>query len=203
MTWLIPVGIALTSNLDNLAAGAALGAQQRRISAAANLVVALITGLATWGAMSLGTSITHAVGRTVPELIGALALIVIGLVSLAATLRRAEAPQRSGKLAAVGAELVGRLGVGVGAPGEAVSLAQAGVLGVALSLNNLATGVAAGAAGVSTSLTTFAAVVFSFGLVALGASLGGVLARRVPRRASGVVGGLMLVTLGLAALVGR
>lgn len=204
MTWLIPLGIALTSNLDNLAAGAAAGAQRRKIGPAANVVVALITALATWGAMSLGASITHAVGRTLPEVIGALALIAIGLGSLAATVRRAEAPEHSGKVGALGADLTRRLGVRtVGVPGEAVSLAQAGVLGVALSLNNLATGIAAGAAGVSTSLTTLAAAIFSFALVALGASLGALLARRVPRRASSMAGGVLLVTLGIAALVGR
>lgn len=204
MTWLIPLGIALTSNLDNFAGGAALGAQRRKIAAAANLVVALITALATWGAMSLGASITHAVGRTLPEVIGALALIAIGLFSLAATFRRAEAAEHSGTVAALGAELVRGLGAhAVGAPGEAVSLAQAAALGVALSLNNLATGIAAGAAGVSTSLTTLAAAIFSFALVGLGAKLGALLAERVPRRASSVVGGVLLVTLGLAALVGR
>ncbi|MDA8296233.1 MAG: manganese efflux pump [Actinomycetota bacterium] len=204
MSWLIPLGVALTSNLDNLAAGAALGAQRRRVAAGANVVVALITALATWCAMSLGAAISHAIDRSVLNVAGAAALIAIGLASLAPTLGRNRLSDRPERVRALRVALIGGWRTRpVGAPGEAVSLAQAGGLGVALSLNNLATGLAAGAAGASTLFTTLDAAVLSFVFVALGASVGSRLARRVSDRAGGLLGGVLLVTLGVAALLGR
>ncbi len=204
MSWLIPLGIALSSNLDNLAAGAGLSAQGRRIAAAPNLVVALITALATWCAMSLGASIDHAIGRSVLEVIGALALIAIGLVSLVTRPGRAGMADRAARVRALGSGLTPRWRArSVGSPGEAVTLAQACVLGVALSLNNIATGVAAGAAGASTLVTTLDAAVLSFVLVAVGASVGSRIARRISERAGSALGGVLLVALGVTALLGR
>lgn len=211
MIWLIPLGIALTSNLDNLGAGAAIGAQGRRIAAVPNLVIALITALVTWCAMSVGTSITREVPGSVLKVLGALALIAIGLVPLVALIRRTpppapapapEVPRRPGRLRSVLVVLTRSWRERAALRrGNEVSLAQAGVLGVALSLNNLATGVAAGVAGVSTLLTTLDAAVLSFVLVALGARLGARVAQRVSGRASTALGGVLLVGVGVAALV--
>ncbi len=204
MNWFIPLGIALTSNLDNLAAGAAIGAQGRRIAVIPNLLIALITALATWSAMSAGASITHAVPESLFSVIGAVALITIGLVLLVTAFRHAPVPCRAGRLPSALFAL-GQLPetCALRRHENEVSLAQAGVLGVALSLNNLATGVAAGLAGVSVLLTTIEAAVLSFLLVALGAGLGSRATLRVSRRVSGVLGSMLLVGVGIAGLFAR
>lgn len=203
MTWLIPLGVAFTSNLDNLTAGAALGAQHRRIGMIPNVIVALITALATWCAMRLG-ALTHVIAGSVLNVIGALALIGIGVVSVVVASKRDQASNRSERRGASRSALIRAWTTRcIGMPDEAVSLGQAGVLGIALSLNNLATGVAAGAAGASAWLTTLAAAFISIAFVALGSKGGFRLARRFSQRASSIVGGLLLVTLGIAALFSR
>jgi putative sporulation protein YtaF len=204
LNWFIPLGVALTSNLDNLAAGAAIGTQGRRIAVTPNLLIALITALATWCAMSVGASITHAVPESLLSVIGAVALIMIGLVPLVTAFRHTLVPCRAGRLVSALAALSQLPETyALRRHENEVSLAQAGVLGVALSLNNLATGVAAGAVGVSILLTTIEAAALSFLLVALGAGLGSRATLRVSRRLSSVLGSMLLVGVGMAALFAR
>jgi putative Mn2+ efflux pump MntP len=74
------------------------------------------------------------------------------------------------------------------------------VLGVALALNNIASGVPAGAAGMSPILTTGLAGLLSLLCVGGGARLGSALARRVARRYAPALAGVMLIAVGTLAL---
>lgn len=200
MTWLVPFLIAVSANLDNLAVGVALGAQGGRLAPRANGLIAAITALATWLAIALGASVARLVPASLPTALGAAALIAMGAGSVLASLAFGVGGSSGRARRTSVAALLARVAV---RRGEPVSLAQATALGGALSLNNLATGVAAGAAGASALLTTLDAGALSFVLVGVGLRCGVALAARVVGRAASVLGGLLLIAVGVVTVLVR
>jgi putative Mn2+ efflux pump MntP len=76
--WLAAVLIAITSNLDNLTIGIALGLRPLRVTVVTNVAIAVLTMIGTAAAMSLGSTLGHALPPARAGLLGGLALIGIG-----------------------------------------------------------------------------------------------------------------------------
>ena len=194
MLWLSAVFVAALSNLDNLAAGFALGIRDARIRVAPNTVIAAVTMAGTAVAMTSG----RALSRLTPPLLaadaGSLIIIAIGawtVVAAARALRRPAAGSVHGYAAVLGAKR-----------GEPVSLREAFALGVALSLNNIGAGLGAGVAGVSPLATTLLAGAISLVCVGGGSGIGGSVGRVVLGRPAPLLAGVGLVGIGIAMLCG-
>ena len=85
---------------------------------------------------------------------------------------------------------------------EAISTREAVLLGIALSCNNVATGIAAGASGVSLIATTILSGMFSFVCVASGSQLGATTGTRLLGRFAPLLAGIMLVGVGVVLEAG-
>jgi putative Mn2+ efflux pump MntP len=181
MHWLSAVVIAAVSNLDNLSAGLAFGLRGRRIMIAPNALIAVVTMAGTAGAMTSG----RAIGRLLPSglagALGAAIIVAIGVVTLVGWPPTRQ-PALSGE--------------------QTLSWHEALVLGVALSLNNIGSGVGAGIAGVSPVVTTLLAGLFSLLCVGGGSRLGRSLSRVLLPGLARFVAGVVLVGLGVAMLTG-
>jgi putative Mn2+ efflux pump MntP len=178
--------IAAVSNLDNLAAGIALGLRGTRIALAPNLLIAGVTMTGTAAAMTSG----HLLARLLPPQaagsVGAVIIVSIGV----GTVLRSRSP-------------VGQPAAGIRQPPgvpRMIAWREAVPLAIALSLNNVGTGVGAGIAGIPPLMTTVLAGAFSLLCVGSGAEVGQ-LAPLMGRQA-GRVAGLALVCLGGAMLAG-
>jgi putative Mn2+ efflux pump MntP len=181
LQWLAALLIAAVSNFDNLGVGIACGARGTRIDAKANLVIAAMTMAATGAAVTIGGALFNIVPAEVSELAGPLIIIVIGLGTVRSSVRARWYP-------------------GIEEADHVVSLRDAIVLGVALSINNLATGVGAGAAGIPAVATTASAGVFSLVFVEKGSRFGKTCGQLLLGRCAPLVAGIVLVALGLAML---
>ncbi|MBV9165103.1 MAG: manganese efflux pump [Solirubrobacterales bacterium] len=191
MIWVSAVFIAAVSNLDNLAAGFAFGMRGRGITAAPNLVIAAVTMVATAGAITFGRALSHLMPHDVASALGALIIIAIGGATIASSLHTVCQPtsdRRSRRRP--------------GGTSDAISSREALVLGVALSLNNVGSGVGAGVAGVSPLVTTALAGVFSLICVGGGSRTGSSVGRLVGGWPAPIIGGLVLVGVGTAILSG-
>jgi putative sporulation protein YtaF len=153
--------------------------------------------------MGLGAAVTRHLALSVAQLLGGLVLIAIGVwmtVSGVAGLRREATARRS-------AALDGRVGllrdplaaVTARLSGATVSKREALALGVALALNNVASGIPAGAAGLSPILVTALAGVLSLLCIGCGARVGTEVGQRLAGRYAPTLAGVLLLTVGALA----
>src|SRR5215471_4059233 len=107
-----------------------------RIRAIANLIIAAVTMAGTAGAMSFGRALSKFIASPVAGSLGAAIIIGVGAATILASLDAGGAPHRSSMLDRA---LRGRRRDAT----DHVCYRQAFVLGLALSLNNVASGVGA------------------------------------------------------------
>jgi putative Mn2+ efflux pump MntP len=173
-----------------------------RIAAAPNAVIAAVTMAATAAAMTSGRALSNVLPPSLAATLGASIISAIGVWTILASLHALRSPASS---AAPGIGSLQRnryrpsLGPG---PNQVISLREAFVLGVALSINNAAAGVGAGIAGVSPLATTLLAGALSLICVAGGSRVGLSLGRLIGGSRASVISGLILLGLGAMILTG-
>ena len=187
VVWFSAVLIAAVSNLDNLAVGVALGLRGTRIALLRNVLIAGVTMAGTAGAMTSGHALARLLRPSVAGSVGAVIIVSIGVMTVVASRSPVREPAaRSGRIPR---------------PAGMLSWREAGLLAIALSLNNVGTGVGAGIAGIPPLLTTMLAGAFSLWCVGGGSQVGR-LAGPVVGRHARLVAGVGLVCLGSAMLAG-
>ena len=178
--WFSAVLIAAVSNLDNLAAGVAFGMRDTRIAAGPNVVIAAVTMAATAAAMTSGHMLAHVLPPSLAAALGAAIICTIGVWTVLASLHDVRSP----------------------APDKVITCREAIALGVALALNNAATGVGAGVAGIPPLATTLLAGSLSLVCVGGGSRVGLSLGRLVGGRWASRMSGLLLLGVGVVMLSG-
>jgi putative sporulation protein YtaF len=187
--------IAIASNLDNAGVGIAYGVRKIQISWLANLIIALISGIATYLAGVAGDVVTQYVPGKTSTWIGATMMLLVGLWVMTEPWRRRWQSGRSQH------NMMARI---LRDPAEAdfdksktIGLTEAFVLGIALALNALAGGFDAGIVHIGILVTAWAVAVCSFALLGVTAYLG----RRFVPRSMGAfatqIAGLLLIVIGL------
>ncbi|MCL6454524.1 MAG: manganese efflux pump [Alicyclobacillus sp.] len=193
---LVVLAIAVASNLDNAGVGIAYGVRGVQISPLANTLIALISGLATWLSGVAGQIIVHYVSGRTASIIGGVVVVLVGLWVMTEPLR-----DRVRKRSAAQGGLLGRIlrdpTVADFDASKTISLSEASVLGVALSLNALAGGFDAGMAHIGVWQTACGVGIFSYVLLGLCAYAGRrFAAERLGSRAT-VLAGVLLILVGL------
>lgn len=199
MYWLAAVAIALTSNIDNLAAGLSLGLRSTRISITSNFIIAIISMLSTDLSMYLGHSIARLIPTSLIDMLGGLVIATIGFITILGSRHKFKMTLKVSNM---------RISTWIGRilknqpnqepkHNETVSLRDTLLLGIALSCNNVATGVAAGASGISMLVTSVLVGIFSLILVGAGSKLGSTAAMRLFGRFAPLIAGILLVGVGL------
>jgi putative Mn2+ efflux pump MntP len=193
---LLPVVlIATVANVDNLGIGVALGVRGVRVEAIPNLIIAAATMTATAAAMSSGRALSRIVPASTAASLGSVIIIAVG----AATVRASVAALRvqMGSRVWPGSQVVGRH-----ARSDRLSYREALVLGLALSLNNVGSGIGSGVAGVQPLATTLLAGAFSVVCLSGGSSVGRSLGRPLLGEHARLASGLALLAIGIAMLSG-
>jgi putative sporulation protein YtaF len=202
MLWLSVALIAVVSNLDNLAAGVALGMRDSRVSAAPNAVIAGVTMAATAVTMTPGRVLSHVIPPSVATAIGASVISGMGAWAVFTSIPRERMPQ-SRLASGIGRLRSARSSLSSELPRrEVISSRDALFLGVALAANNVATGVGAGIAGVPPVTTTLLAGALSLLCVGGGSKVGLSLGRLIGATAASLMSGLILLGVGAAILAG-
>ena len=187
--------IAAVSNLDNLGVGVALGIRGTRIAALPNLIIATVTMAGTAGAMSFGRALSSLLSPSTAAALGSLIIIGVGAGTMVASLNAVQAPTRRGALDR--GSRAGRRD-----RTDCASCRQALVLGLALSLNNVGSGIGAGVAGISPLATTLLAGAFSLLCIGGGSSAAQLFAWPLVGSRAPLVSGLALLLVGVVMLSG-
>jgi putative sporulation protein YtaF len=205
MDFLSVVLLAISSNLDNLGVGISYGTRQVKISWKVNLIIALMTSIGTLLSMTFGSYIADSLNPTFSSAVGSLIIMgagawVIFLDRHHGRLGRERGPvsiydvPRS--IVRVLAFLKEPLRADLDASGT-LSLYEGSLLGLALTINNVSSGIGAGMAGVNAVFTTILVFMLSIVMLSGGVVLGLSFAARWLGDKAGLVGGILLIFIGL------
>ena len=192
-TLIASIVLAISTNLDNLAVGVAYGIKQVKIDLKANLAIALLSGLSTFMAMSLGDRIAQILPPILARATGSTLLILIGLLATWEVYRRQsqdlspEQPSQTQPWLADNDRTPQRM-----------TLLQAVMLGIALTLTNFSTGLAAGMAQLDLVLTSGLSSFSSLLTIGGGVFLGAIATTQIPQHRLEWASGLLLIGLGLS-----
>jgi putative sporulation protein YtaF len=188
--------IALVSNLDNLAIGISLGIRSTKIPALSNGIIAVITMAGTYLSMNAGEFISGYISSKTTNLLGAAIIVIIGAWSIVNSLylRTARTTDSDNHEHIYGNRSPADVDV---FHKHVISIKESAGLSISLALNNLATGLGAGATGISPIWTTIAVGVFSLLFIGFGSKFGFTLSRSWLGSYSKIVAGILLILIGI------
>lgn len=189
---------SLSFNLDNIVIGTAYGIKKIKIGPAANLTIAAVTTLGTWGSMSLGKYVSGFLPHALANALGAGVIILLGVYFVLQSLMgiRKKTSQKELALKDVSdmmdyAETSDRNRDGK------IEVKEAFLVALGLMLNNLGTGIAASISDVNVCLTTILTFVLSIVTVLLGEAAGRHALAKLFGKYAPLFSGILLIILGI------
>ncbi|PWW05117.1 putative sporulation protein YtaF [Paenibacillus cellulosilyticus] len=195
MHWVSVVIIGIAANIDNLGVGITFGARSTRVPWLSNLVIALISASAAFVAMTAGSLLAHLFPVLWGNVIGGLILIAMGLWGIRSQLikgKMGRAPDVQEREAASDPN-TGQSN----REKRMVSRAESVSIGLALSVNAMASSFGAGISGVSPLLCSLSVGLFSYLTVELGVRIGIRFARSPLGRYAEFIGCALLILIGI------
>lgn len=197
----ISISIGIIANLDNLGIGISYGLQKIRIPLFSNLLIAIISSVATAFAMIMGTFLSRIF--PIANFIGALSLIAIGLwISFGSILQKNVFPSlyKRSKIFSFIMDILRNPAKADRNANGIICNCEAIILGISLSLNSFVTGLGAGLSRLS--LIPVAVSVFFFSLLTIcsGYELGNRSNFLRFGHLSEIISGTLLVALGIYGL---
>ncbi|WP_217558761.1 sporulation membrane protein YtaF [Paenibacillus sp. GbtcB18] len=209
MAWLVILGFAISSSLDNLGVGISYGIRKIRIGMLSNLIVAGVCFLFSYTGIWFGKWISSVLPGMLPVLLSAFSLFFIGIriILMAAPGKEPEVASSPSKRNENGLRSILRNPEQVDRDNSKhIGIAESFILGIALSANALTNGLSAGLLGLSPFAISLTAAFGSFLTVWLGVWLGGKVARiRIGSFTLGqfgtLVSGMMLLVIAANSLL--
>lgn len=207
---LLSIAIAIAANLDNLGVGIAYGIQKIKISHMANLIIAFISFAATWLSAEIGKAITFYLSPQTANVIGALLLFSVGVwvfIQPILTAIKSNQPildlQLCGERFYIGpTEILSYPERADIDNSRSVGYWEAVILGIALSINALAGGFAAGTVDISSLIEATLVGIFSFITIITGYYFGIKYAAEQIGKYATVISGTLLMVIGVHQLLG-
>lgn len=196
VTSILLIGIA--SNIDNGGVGVTYGIRSVQVGTPANLIIALISFVATLVSGFCGDQLTTWISPLMGSVLGAAVLIIVGVVVLIQPFLKNQSVKR-------GSRLLGLIRNPERADfnqNQRIGIGESIVLGVALSMNALAGGLDAGLTNLSIVKTAVSVGVFSYIALWLGTSVGLKIAQKhFSSQTTTVVAGVLLIFIGIHQLM--
>ena len=189
------LAIAVASNLDNAGVGIAYGVRKIRISTVPNLLIAVISGIATLLSGYVGDAITRYIPAAAASWLGALVMIVVGVWVMSEPLRKRR--ERGAESANVVARILRHPETADFDKSSTIGIGEAFVLGIALAMNALVGGFDAGVFHIGVMWTAVAVAVFSFVLLGISAFLGSRYAAETLGDKATYIAGILLIVIGI------
>ncbi|OAB26819.1 sporulation membrane protein YtaF [Paenibacillus macquariensis subsp. defensor] len=196
MHWLSILGIGLAANLDNLGIGVSFGARSKKIPFSSNLIIAVISMIAAYISITLGSIIAQYIPSDLANWGGGIMIMMIGLWSIIADLKNRSERHNNTSSNEI-TDLLQHPDKADRDGNNILSRKESITLGIALALNCLAGGFGAGVTGLSPLATTISIGVCSLISIDLGVRVGEQIAKTWLGKWSNRLGGILLVCIGL------
>lgn len=184
--------LSLSTNIDNLAVGAAYGIKKFQVSRSANLLIALLSGISTFASMSLGDEISRLLAPHLAQELGSGILIFLGCLTIANLLKLKFTHLQNKRRKVSNNDII----CGTAQLEQTLSIKEAWVLGLALTITNWGTGIGAGIAQLDSVLTSCLSFLSSLIMIGGGAYLGNLATTYVSGKKLEFVAGILLIGLG-------
>ena len=203
--WLIAsLLLGVSTNVDNLAVGAAYGVKRVRIGLAANLLIAFFNAAGTFLSMSAGRTVAGFFPESLGGTIGAGVIILVGLWGLFDAWRANDYPDEK-QNAVIEMFCVGYIcrypDVLDVDHSRRIEFKEAFPLAMGLTITNLATGIGAGLAGLNTGFLTAVMFVFSMLGIWFGYGLGKTFSVFLTGKWPDIISGILLIGVGLYEVI--
>ncbi|QOS99355.1 sporulation membrane protein YtaF [Brevibacterium sp. JNUCC-42] len=214
MNWLIILGFAVSSSLDNFGVGISYGVRNVHIGFLSNCVIAAICFILSEIGIYSGQLLSAILPGILPVLIGALFLFVIGIRIILLAVPRKQRSMAMATSSEVGVSTKSIKGIkGILKNPEEVDFDKSGeigigeafILGIVLAANAVTNGLSAGLIGLSPHAISITAAIGSFITVWAGVALGGKVASvRIASFTLGqfgtIISGVMLLVIAVNTL---
>ncbi|MFC7394515.1 manganese efflux pump MntP family protein [Scopulibacillus cellulosilyticus] len=184
MHWITIIVVGLAANLDNLGIGLSYGVKKTKIPFMSNLIIAILSMVVTYISVVAGDFASQYIPPYLANLLGSFLLCLIGMWTLISN-----QPIRSSSIE--NPEKVDW------DHNNVISWKEAVYLGMALSLNCLASGIGMGANDISAIWATFSIGLFSLITIGIGSHFGYSLTKTFIGKYSTIVSGSLLILIGL------
>lgn len=181
MEWLMILGLAVASSIDNLGVGISYGIRKIKIGVRSNAFISIICFIFSMAGLLLGQWISQVLPGILPTLLAAFILLVVGMRIVLLTSHHGNSKEAAAAVlkASGGENSSYSLERMLRKPEEAdtdksgtINLLEAAMLGVALSANALTNGLSAGLIGLSPFAISLTAAIGSFVTLWAGTLLG-------------------------------
>ena len=179
--------LSLSTNIDNFAVGVAYSVKKLTISWTANLLIAVLSGISTFSSMSLGDWINRFLSPNLAHNLGCSILIIIGCLTILEILKKKLASSSDQTIEHLTEETISKI----------ISIREALIIGLALTITNLGTGIGAGIAQLDLFLTSCFSFFSSLLMIGGGSLLGHLVTSRFSGNRLEFISGLLLISLGL------
>lgn len=193
---------SLSSNLDNIVVGIAYGIKKINIKFFPNLIIALVTTTGTFLSMTVGEFISRYLPHYFANIIGASAIILLGLYFTIQSLRKIISKKESKDLALRDVESMIEYAdeSDLDKSGD-INLKEAFLIALGLTFNNLGTGIAASVTGVNIQVTVLCTFIFSILTILLGDLLGNHVLGKFLGKYAPLISGVLLILLGIFEII--
>lgn len=177
MKWLIILGFAVSSSIDNLGVGLSYGIRNIRINWLANLIIAAICFVFSYFGILFGLWIADILPGSLPDIIAGFLLFIIGVRIILMTTPRKKTEQNSQIVDSADdksyfEQILNKPEIADRDKSNEIGIMEAIILGAALSANALTNGLSAGLIGLSPFSISLTAAIGSLLTISLGTKLG-------------------------------
>ncbi|SDO13517.1 sporulation membrane protein YtaF [Acetanaerobacterium elongatum] len=198
--------LSAAANLDNLSIGLAYGIRKVRIPFLSNLIVSMLSGVFTLITCFVGKSLSGVLPNSFGNILGGGIVCVMGIWSIAEYLIKLKqsAPEnitaRKPSSEYVDKEFIEIMQhpdkADMDYSGD-ISAKESLLLGTALALNCLATGLGAGMTGINVIAITVLTIILSFITITLGTLIGKKCASLITGDKASILSGALFIVIGL------
>lgn len=193
--------LCIAPNLDNMAIGLAYGARKINVPFKSNLAIAVFSGLATLFSAALGNVISNIMPLYIGNAIGGSIVSIMGAYTIYQYFHDKKKINQSHSIDELGIENLKAL---IEDPTIAdkdfsgdISVKESILLGIALAVNCLGTGLGAGMVGINIFILSLCVIVFSIITIWAGAFLGKRFASKFLGQNATFISGVLLFLVGI------
>ncbi|MBD3921952.1 manganese efflux pump [Paenibacillus sp. PR3] len=204
MHWITIVVIGIAANIDNLGVGITFGARSTRVPLVSNLFIAVLSAGAAFVTMTVGALLSQLFPVVWGNIIGGLILVALGGWGIRTQLVNQTVGQAETREHGAGAAPDNSTGTEAEQSDQEehiVSRAESLSIGLALSINSMASSFGAGVSGVSPLLCSISIGLFSLLTVEAGVRIGFKFAHSPLGKYAGIIGCVLLILIGCYEII--
>lgn len=204
MNFVSMVMLGIAANLDNLGIGLTYGLRKIKIPLLSNIVIAVLSGVATILSSFAGSTLLHILPCKLCSLLGGVVVSIVGVLTILSLRENVEKKTSNNiQITTQNLQIILKEPCRADADNSGhISIKEAILLGMALAVNCLATGLGAGMIGVNVLELTISIMFFSLLTIFSGGYIGRHYFSGFLEKRATLIAGVILIVIGVYKMFG-